>query len=141
MSPLEVRTAIERSWSATTTFCPDGWEERDPAWGQCGVTAVLLVDCYGGDLRRGTAVQPDGWSTTHYWAVVDGVEVDLTWRQFPVGTAVHEPVAIERRAILANRWMVARFDELRGNFAIRRRGRELAPWRQVGHVTAARATA
>jgi hypothetical protein len=110
---LDARAAIERSWSSTTTFCPEGWEEHDPAWGQCGVTAVLLVDLFGGELRRGQAVLPDGTSTTHYWAVLDGVDTDLTWRQFPVGTTLAAIEPIDRDVILANRWMIGRFEELR----------------------------
>jgi hypothetical protein len=128
VTPLDVRTAIERSWTSTTTFSPEGWADRDPAWGQCGVTAVLLADLYAGELRRGTALLPDGWTTTHYWAVIDGVDTDLTWRQFPVGTRLEDLAVIDRSVILANRWMVDRYAELLANFTREREGRPVAPW-------------
>jgi len=109
------RTALERAWTATTTYCPEGWYDQDPAWGQCAVTSVLIAETFGGELLQGRALPPSGIRTSHYWNRIDGVPVDLTWRQFPVGTTLSEERAATRATLIANRWMEARYEELRSN--------------------------
>jgi hypothetical protein len=82
-------------------------------------------------FRRGIAEVPAGRSTTHHWAGIHEVDVDLTWRQFPPGTAIRDIEVIEvieRDVILANRWIIGRYAELCANFAHHRAGRSLQRW-------------
>jgi|tagenome__1003787_1003787.scaffolds.fasta_scaffold19323099_2 hypothetical protein len=115
MDLLTLRTALERAWTATTTYCPEDWDEHDPAWGQCAVTSVLLAEAFGGELLQGTADLPSGQRTAHYWNRIDSIHVDLTWRQFPVGTTLTDVAAAARTTLIANRWMESRYQELRHN--------------------------
>jgi len=109
------RTAIERAWTSSTTYCPETWPEQDAAWGQCAVTSVLAWATFGGSLLKGVATDPTGASTSHYWNLFGSVEVDLTWRQFPAGTALSEVSTASRAALIANPWMEARYATLVSN--------------------------
>ena len=115
MDLVTFRTAVERAWTATTTYCPEDWHDHDPAWGQCAVTSVLVAERFGGDLFQGTAELPSGVTTSHYWNSVGGVHLDLTWRQFPVGTFLRNVETATRATLIANRWMEARYTELESN--------------------------
>jgi hypothetical protein len=115
MDLITLRTAIERAWTATTTYCPGEWEDQDPAWGQCAVTSVRVAESFGGDLMQGTASLPSGVTTRHYWNRVAGLPLDLTWRQFPAGTQLMDAETASREVLIANRWMEARYGELQAN--------------------------
>jgi hypothetical protein len=70
--------AVFRAWGRETSLDPDRWSPRNPAWGQCAVTALLVQDMLGGRLLR-SVVQ----GTSHYWNLFpDGRELDLTLHQF-----------------------------------------------------------
>lgn len=70
-------------WARSTSADPDGWTPENPTFGQCAVTALLVQDIHGGELLRGKVGQ-----VSHYWnRLPDGSELDLTWEQFPAGTA------------------------------------------------------
>ncbi|WP_425438787.1 YunG family protein [Propionibacterium cyclohexanicum] len=74
----ELIAALRNAWSADTSVAPDQWTPSTPSQGQCAVTALVLQDYLGGELRRGLV---DGLS--HYWLTTDsGKEVDLTLNQF-----------------------------------------------------------
>jgi hypothetical protein len=107
-----LRPLIERAWSRETTYSPDEWPGHDPAWGQCAVTAVLLQRLLGGDLLMGTACLPCGRETNHFWNRLDGVEVDLTARQFPVGTELRDACAVTEPRAIQCRWMRERLARL-----------------------------
>jgi hypothetical protein len=49
----ELERALEVAWERTTSADPDRWSPQNPAWGQCAVTALIVQDHYGGELRRG----------------------------------------------------------------------------------------
>jgi len=90
--------AIQRSWSHDTSNEPDRWSSTEPARGQCAVTALVVQDILGGELRRAG----DGAGVSHYWNEVDGRSIDLTVSQFPLlpaWLAQSEPV--ERDYVLA----------------------------------------
>src|SRR5262249_295600 len=48
----QLRRAIERSWTRSTSSDPEHWSEKNPAHGQCAVTALVVQDCLGGELLR-----------------------------------------------------------------------------------------
>ncbi len=79
------------------------------------MSSVLLAETFGGELLQGTAELPSGQRTAHYWNRIEGIHVDLTWRQFPVGTTLTDIAAAARATLIANRWMESRYQELRHN--------------------------
>ncbi len=96
----EVTTAVRAAWCAET--CDDSdladWTPADPARGQCGATALLLHDLFGGDLLLGEVLLPDGSRQgVHWWnRLPDGREVDLTREQFAPHEAVQPPRVVVR---------------------------------------------
>jgi hypothetical protein len=92
----EVTAAVRAAWCRET--CDDSdladWTPARPARGQCGATALLLHDLFGGDLLLAEVLLPDGSRQgVHWWnRLPDGREVDLTREQF----APHEVVAPPR---------------------------------------------
>lgn len=66
------------AWSAETSTSPDAWTPENPSLGQCAVTALIVQDEFGGELKRATV---NGIS--HYWNhLLSGEEIDLTRNQF-----------------------------------------------------------
>lgn len=106
--------AVRDSWTRDTSYEPERWSDFNPAWGQCAVTALVLQDYLGGELRR----VADGVGTTHFWVVSDGEDVDLTLEQFgsvPVWT--EGPVTVDRGYVLAWPNTRKRYQELRDRVA------------------------
>lgn len=71
------------------------WNDKNPAWGQCAVTALIVNDYLRGDIVWTEAKLPDGRKVSHYFNNLDGNEIDLTRRQFPEGTII--PAGQEKR--------------------------------------------
>lgn len=99
---------IEASWHLDTTFCPDEYAYRHPSYGQCGVTAILLQERYGGDIKFGTALYK-GERCRHYWNYIDGEDVDLTRVQFRPGTLIRIEGVTDKETILCNPWFQERY--------------------------------
>ena len=71
-----VKNLLKRCWSRESSSL---WAERNPACGQCGVTALVIQDCFGGDILK-TPV--DGqW---HFYNLIDGERYNFTTAQFQV---------------------------------------------------------
>jgi hypothetical protein len=89
VSILEFRESVESAWSPETAYKPD--PDMDPAWGQCAVTALLFHEHFGGQIQRAVVVGPEAqaFRVRHYWNVFLGQPIDLTWRQFPVGSSLN----------------------------------------------------
>ena len=70
---------FSKSWSAETCSpgLRDEWTEENPSLGQCAITALILNDCFGGQIMRCMAS-----SGSHYYNMIDGELVDLTVEQF-----------------------------------------------------------
>ena len=62
------------SWSLASS---SKWTRENPAKGQCGVTALVVNDLLGGEIRK--TKLPEGW---HFYNEVDGTRYDLTASQF-----------------------------------------------------------
>ncbi|GAA2334922.1 hypothetical protein GCM10009854_08420 [Saccharopolyspora halophila] len=97
-SLVEVERALRSSWGSDTCAPEDvaDWRSDNPAGGQCGTTALVLHDFFGGDLMCGD-VHRDGRLSDHHWwnRLGDGLELDLTREQFALDELVGpgEPVA------------------------------------------------
>ena len=99
---------IRAAWSRETSADPDFWTPENPAWGQCAVTALVIQDAFGGDLRRGVV-----HGMSHYWnRLPDGRMVDLTFKQFRVNTDRPEGEDRDRAYVLSFPATVARYERL-----------------------------
>lgn len=69
------------AWAPETAYIQDrnNWEESRPYIGQCTVTAMLVHDYFGGKIVRGKSEKYD---IIHYWNIIDGERIDLTFKQF-----------------------------------------------------------
>jgi hypothetical protein len=99
LSLTDVEQAIRSSWGRDT-YPPDErtpWDPDNPARGQCGVTAVVLNDIFGGELVRGE-VHVDGERVDFHWwnRLPGGLEIDLTREQLGPHEIVTDGVAIAR---------------------------------------------
>src|SRR3954447_26928695 len=119
MTRSEIESAIEASWSIETTYCVENYINRDPAWGNCAVTALLVQDLLGGELMQGCAIEPGQAGTAHYWNRVDGLDMDLTWRQFVQGTILTDTALADYNALVENEWMRERYENLVAAFCYR----------------------
>ncbi|MFE9079198.1 hypothetical protein COE20_01200 [Bacillus cereus] len=66
--------ALIKSWSIETS---SKWTLENPANGQCGVTALVIQDIYGGKIKK-TKVGEE-W---HFYNSIDGGRFDFTESQF-----------------------------------------------------------
>ena len=126
---IDVERAVRAAWGADTCAPEDlpHWSPDNPARGQCGVTALVLHDLFGGDLMRGEVRIDDEWADYHWWnSLPAGVELDLTREQF----APHEivgPGAVIARGPLKR--MNRQYELLH-----QRVFRALSPVRELGEI-------
>ncbi|TCW54013.1 hypothetical protein EC917_10967 [Bacillus thuringiensis] len=66
--------ALVKSWSIETS---SKWTIENPAKGQCGVTALVVQDIYGGKIKK-TKIE-EVW---HFYNSIDGERFDFTEAQF-----------------------------------------------------------
>ena len=65
---------LPRAWSLESS---SKWTDDNPAKGQCGVTALVAHDRFGGDILKTSVGQ--SW---HYYNRIDGHRIDFTASQF-----------------------------------------------------------
>ncbi|MGE7884652.1 YunG family protein [Bacillus sp. NPDC094077] len=70
----QIYEALIKSWSIETS---SKWTIENPAKGQCGVTALVVQDIYGGKIKK-TKVG-EVW---HFYNLIDGQVFDFTETQF-----------------------------------------------------------
>jgi hypothetical protein len=96
---VEVERVVRASWGADTCDPADldNWHPGNPAKGQCGTTALVLHDLFGGVLMLGevhVAGSKVGW---HYWNRFGAeLEIDLTREQFGPDELVIGGKTVER---------------------------------------------
>lgn len=71
---------LRKCWSKETAYpsCQKEWVPKDPTYGQCAITAMLVYDMFGGTIHR---IRVEGGGT-HYFNKIEGRYVDLTREQF-----------------------------------------------------------
>ncbi|WP_248905378.1 YunG family protein [Halocatena marina] len=69
-----VLRALRKAWSPESSSL---WTEENPARGQCGVTALVLQDHFGGEIRK---TPTDGG--LHFYNIINDQRCDLTADQF-----------------------------------------------------------
>lgn len=83
----QLAVTFRKVWRADTAFDSNTWSDRNPARGQCVVTALVAQEYLGGDLQR-YEVTGDV-EETHYANKLDsGTIVDFTASQYE-GFEVH----------------------------------------------------
>jgi hypothetical protein len=70
----EVKKVLFESWSLESS---SKWSKDNPAKGQCGVTALVVQDILGGEIRKTQLL--DG---SHYYNYINKERHDLTASQF-----------------------------------------------------------
>jgi hypothetical protein len=90
--------AIRGAWCKDTSVDPDKWTPDNPAWGQCAVTALVVQDLLGGELRR--LELPAGGG--HYFNLLDRCETDLTAEQFAFDLDYVGGCTRDRGTVMAN---------------------------------------
>ena len=90
-----LENALRKSWGEDTCYPPmrAAWSEKNPAYGQCHCTVLVVNDFFGGKILK--YLFKDG--TGHYSNYIDGREVDFTRCQFDANEVFPEPELIERK--------------------------------------------
>jgi hypothetical protein len=112
---LELREALEASWSSRTSY-GGVWEEGNPALGQCYPTARVVQHYFpASEIVRGT-VWTGTRHETHFWSELPieqgSIAIDLTWQQFPPGSVVTTQEILDRYELGDSPSTVARCDLL-----------------------------
>lgn len=97
----DVERAVRMSWGADTCDPADrpDWHSGNPARGQCGVTALVLHDLFGGELVLGEVRVAGERTGSHYWnRFGTGLEVDLTRDQFRADEEIVGADVVQRPA-------------------------------------------
>lgn len=96
----EIEAALRASWSVETADPVDvpDWTPDNPSRGQCGATALVLLELLGGELLEAEVTFPDGsHQGFHYWnRLAGGIEIDLTAEQFAADEQIQTPIVIEQ---------------------------------------------
>ena len=74
---VQLRTTLAASWTAQTASPLVAWTPHNPSSGQCAVSALVLQDYCGGEIRRCVVA-----GTPHYFNRIDDQVVDSTAAQF-----------------------------------------------------------
>jgi hypothetical protein len=104
--------ALTLAWKADSAWIDD-WDDRNPARGQCGSTALVVQDLCGGTLMHGTVVAHPFTRHVHYWNVLAGDTVDLTWHQFHGRAHIVRSECVGRGHLLRAQWFTDRYEALR----------------------------
>lgn len=78
----DVERAIQSSWGADTSFAKPAYLARvpgRPSRGQCGATALVVQDFFGGELLLADLSVNGVLDGVHYWnRLASGLDIDLT---------------------------------------------------------------
>jgi hypothetical protein len=89
---IDVERAIQSSWGADTSFAKADYLARVPgraSRGQCGATALVVQDFFGGELLIADLFINGQLDGVHYWnRLPSGIELDLTRDQLEPDEAV-----------------------------------------------------
>lgn len=88
--------ALRKSWSKESCYPPiqKKWSNKNPSFGQCAVTVLIVQDYLGGDILRNKDYH-------HYWnRLPNGKEIDLTRSQFGNEVTIRADDIVSRKYIL-----------------------------------------
>jgi hypothetical protein len=113
---------LEQAWSYATTSEPARWTPENAAWGQCAITACVVQDYFGGDIVWCEAVTPHE-RIPHYYNIIDGATIDLTRKQFPVGTIISDGVP-KTKGFPSTRALILSYPTTKERYELLKRGLE-----------------
>lgn len=70
----------ETGWCEHSVFSKGQWNNENKCCGQCNATVLLVQEYFGGEIVQ--YENPTGNKSMHYFNRIDGVDIDLTARQF-----------------------------------------------------------
>jgi hypothetical protein len=88
---LTLRQALEASWDSDTSY-QGVVKPNNPAYGQCYPTARVVqhffpeTEVAEGEVWTGSEVERHFWNVLNHGGAE--IHIDLTWRQFPIGSSV-----------------------------------------------------
>ena len=89
-SLTQIKKALEQCWSKETSYCGSQWTKRNPARGQCAVSALVVQDYLGGEIKR-VQIHTHQFQEKHYINVLPNGQVhDVTRSQYPDQTKMIE---------------------------------------------------
>lgn len=105
------KKALHVSWSAETAYRKDApnWSLKNPAVGQCAITALLFQEMFGGKIYSGVS----DTGIYHYWNKCFGIKFDLTKQQFSQKYTFKNVKEWNREELLATGNVKERYDILR----------------------------
>lgn len=107
----EIQSALEKSWSARTSYLPHEWTLVNRARGQCAVTALIVQDELSGDIIKCDVV---GENETHFYnKLSDNTVLDLTRSQFKDPVVFSNERIANRDEILSHPGTQDRYSELK----------------------------
>ena len=95
MTLAELEIALQKSWSRETSSLPEHWSPENPAVGQCAISSLIVNDYLGGKIVWAEVTMPDRQTSSHYFNLIDGQEIDLTRSQFPAGSII--PAGVDKQ--------------------------------------------
>lgn len=78
-SIAKIRNTLSVGWSRETSYF-DNWSPNNPSAGQCAVSALILQDHCGGEIRKCMVA-----GAPHYFNIINDQVVDSTAGQFDGG--------------------------------------------------------
>lgn len=94
----DLRDALQSAWDVDTAYpaCREDYHSKDPSWGNCLVSALVIREVQGGKVLFGEVDTPSEKGLWHARNHLDGwgyatqdIEVDSTWQQFEDGAVFH----------------------------------------------------
>lgn len=85
----KINKALLKSWSLESS---SKWSNDNPARGQCGVTALVINDLLGGEIRK--TKLPDGW---HFYNIIDGNRLDFMLRNLKIASNIQIRYQVEMK--------------------------------------------
>ena len=94
----DLRDALEAAWCAETAYpsCRADYPDKDPSWGNCFVSSLVIWAVQGGEVCLGVVDTPNDEGLWHARNVLEGhghgvgdIDVDATWQQFDQPAVFH----------------------------------------------------
>jgi hypothetical protein len=97
MNITSLKKALVKSWNKNTCYPPmeKEWTEKNPAYGQCYVTALIVNDYFGGKILKAKFNNGTG----HFWNLIEDKEIDLSKSQFDENEVIPKPKIYSREEI------------------------------------------
>lgn len=107
----DLREALSAAWCADTAYpeCREEYPAKDPSWGNCLVSSMVIQAVQGGKVLFGVVDTPNDDGLWHARNHLDGwghhtpdIEVDATWQQFDQPAKFHVGYGGLQREIIEN---------------------------------------